>query len=411
MGTFTGLRRRGSLLLAMVTALGVLALPAAAGPEDELEEIEEKQDRTERKLEAVEDHQHDIESDIAGLDAARDAIEERVSSLDQELEALDAKLTEVKDELVDAQHELTVLNAELRRLGNRLERRIELLEAKAVAAYKAGPAAAIDGLLAAKSFSDLVDRIEYYEASLDEEAALIAEIEALEAETEDKRDEVEERKEAIAAQKLELEEDRAEIAAVREEKAGALAEKESILEAKEVLLADAEDREAQLEEWARQLEADSARIQAIIAAQSSGVPGSTSTGTPPAGGGQLQWPTNGPLTSPYGYRVHPIFGDTRLHSGIDISAPYGAAVYAADDGTVTYVGAMSGYGNVVVIDHGGGLSTTYNHLSAFSVSSGQSVSRGAHIASVGCTGYCTGPHLHFEVRVNGSPVDPMPYLQ
>ena len=409
MGAFLGPRRRGSFLLAMVAALGVLALPAAAGPEEQLEEIEEKQERTERKLESVEEEQSDLESQIAGLDSARDAIDQRVTLLDADLAELDARLAEVKDELTDAQHRLTVLNAELHRLGNRLDRRTELLEAKAVAAYKAGPAAAMDGLLAAESFSDLVDRVEYYEASLDEEARLIAEIEALEEETDVKRDEVEDRKETIAAQKLQLEEDRAEIAAVREERAGALAEKESILEAKEVLLADAEDREAQLEEWASQLEADSQRIESIIAAQSSGVP--TSTGTPPAGGGQLQWPTDGPLTSPYGYRVHPIFGDTRLHSGIDIGAPYGAGVYAAEDGTVSYVGAMSGYGNVVVIDHGGGLSTTYNHLSAFSVSNGQSVSRGAHIASVGCTGYCTGPHLHFEVRINGSAVDPMPYLQ
>jgi murein DD-endopeptidase MepM/ murein hydrolase activator NlpD len=117
------------------------------------------------------------------------------------------------------------------------------------------------------------------------------------------------------------------------------------------------------------------------------------------------------VTSPFGYRTHPIFGDTRLHTGIDIGAPYGAPVYAADNGTVTYVGAMSGYGNVVVVDHGGGLSTTYNHLSAFFVGTGQSVGRGQQVGSVGCTGYCTGPHLHFEVRINGTPVDPMPYLQ
>ena len=411
MGTSTGVRRRGSLLLAGIAVLGVIALPAAADPQEELEAIEEKQDRAERKLEAVEDEQSQLESDIASLDAARDAISERVLTLDADLAELDAEIDEVKDDLVAAQNRLTVLNAELQRLGNRLDRRTDLLEAKAVAAYKAGPAAAVDGLLAAKSFSDLVDRIEYYESSLEEEAALILEIEALEEETDAKRDDVEERKQAIAAQKLELEEDRAEVASLREERAGALAEKETVLEAKEVLLADVEDREAQLEAWAQQLEADSQRIESIIAAQSAGVPGPTTTGTPPAGGGQLQWPTSGPLTSPFGYRVHPIFGDTRLHSGIDIGAPYGAAVYAADDGTVSYVGGMSGYGNVVVIDHGGGLSTTYNHLSAFAVSSGQSVSRGAHIASVGCTGYCTGPHLHFEVRANGAPVDPMPYLQ
>jgi murein DD-endopeptidase MepM/ murein hydrolase activator NlpD len=96
---------------------------------------------------------------------------------------------------------------------------------------------------------------------------------------------------------------------------------------------------------------------------------------------------------------------------VDIAASSGSAVVAADTGRVVYVGAMSGYGNVVAVDHGGGISTLYAHLSAFSVGSGESVARGEQIASVGCTGYCTGPHLHFEVRVNGGPVDPLPYLQ
>ena len=206
-----------------------------------------------------------------------------------------------------------------------------------------------------------------------------------------------------------LEEDRAEVAAVIDERAGALAEKEDIISAKKTLLGNAQDREAELEEWLDQLEADSQQIEAILAAPET--PMAPSTGTPPVGSGQLLWPTSGPLTSPFGYRVHPIFGDTRLHAGIDIGAPYGAPVYAADTGRVSYAGAMSGYGNVIVIDHGGGLATTYNHLSAFGTSVGASVTRGAHIGSVGCTGYCTGPHLHFEVRVNGTPVDPMSYLQ
>jgi murein DD-endopeptidase MepM/ murein hydrolase activator NlpD len=138
---------------------------------------------------------------------------------------------------------------------------------------------------------------------------------------------------------------------------------------------------------------------------------SSSNGQFPTGGGQLLWPAAGPMTSAYGYRTHPIFGDTRLHAGIDIGAAYGAPVIASDSGSVVFAGVMSGYGNAIVIDHGGGLATTYNHLSAFTVSSGQSVRRGAQIGAVGCTGYCTGPHLHFEVRVDGAPVDPMPYLQ
>jgi murein DD-endopeptidase MepM/ murein hydrolase activator NlpD len=116
------------------------------------------------------------------------------------------------------------------------------------------------------------------------------------------------------------------------------------------------------------------------------------------------------VTSGFGYRIHPIFGTRRLHTGVDIGAPYGATVSACDSGTVAFAGVMSGYGNVIAIDHGGGFATTYNHLSGFAVQPGQSVSRGQSMGYVGCTGYCTGPHLHFEVRINGNPVDPMPYL-
>jgi murein DD-endopeptidase MepM/ murein hydrolase activator NlpD len=411
MGWFSGGRRRGATFLLLVAALTSLAVPAGAGPEERLEEIQAKQQEAQEKLERAESKQELLEGDIDALDSARRTIVSRIDSLDADLAELDGEIAEVKDDLDVAQTKLTELSQELRRLGNRLTKRSDLLEAKAVEAYKSGPTAAMDGLLSATSFGDLVDRVEYYESSLDAEAQLIEEIEALEAQTDEKRDEVEKQKDAILAQKLELEEDRAAVAEIRDERTSALAEKENLLRSKNMLLADAEQREANLEEWLDQLEADSREIESIIAARAAEVADDPTGAPPPSGGGQFAWPTSGPLTSPFGYRVHPIFGDTRLHSGIDIGAPYGAGVYAAGPGRVTYAGAMSGYGNVIVIDHGGGISTTYNHLSAFAVSTGQSVSRGTHVGSVGCTGYCTGPHLHFEVRVNGSPVDPMPYLQ
>jgi murein DD-endopeptidase MepM/ murein hydrolase activator NlpD len=121
------------------------------------------------------------------------------------------------------------------------------------------------------------------------------------------------------------------------------------------------------------------------------------------------WPTPGPLTSSYGWRVHPIFGTRRLHAGIDIGAPSGQSVRAAAGGVVSYSGWMGGYGNIVLIDHGR-LTTAYAHLSARSVRVGQSVSRGGTIGRVGSTGNSTGPHLHFETRLGGSPVNPMNYF-
>ena len=124
----------------------------------------------------------------------------------------------------------------------------------------------------------------------------------------------------------------------------------------------------------------------------------------------MGWPANGEITSPYGYRTHPIFGTTIYHSGIDIGVDYGTPVHSADSGTVVYAGWMSGYGNTVVVDHGNGISTLYGHNEDVAVSEGQSVGKGSVIAYAGSTGNSTGPHVHFEVRVNGDPTDPMGYL-
>ncbi|MGG7178674.1 murein hydrolase activator EnvC family protein [Clostridium paraputrificum] len=122
------------------------------------------------------------------------------------------------------------------------------------------------------------------------------------------------------------------------------------------------------------------------------------------------WPASGPISSKYGKRVHPITGANGFHTGIDIAAGSGAPIVASKSGTVAFSGVQSGYGNVVIIDHGGGVQTLYAHASALFVSKGQKVSRGQKIAAVGSTGNSTGPHLHFEVRINGKHTDPMGYL-
>jgi murein DD-endopeptidase MepM/ murein hydrolase activator NlpD len=147
--------------------------------------------------------------------------------------------------------------------------------------------------------------------------------------------------------------------------------------------------------------ASAALASRIRAAQSaySYAPGDT---TPSAAG--FIWPVNGPVTSPFGWR----WG--RMHEGIDIGVGYGTPIHAAASGRVVYAGWMSGYGNLVAIDHGRGISTAYGHQSRIAVSVGQIVSQGQTIGYVGCTGHCFGPHLHFEVRINGGPVDPLGYL-
>ena len=130
----------------------------------------------------------------------------------------------------------------------------------------------------------------------------------------------------------------------------------------------------------------------------------------PSSSGGMIWPISGPITSPFGWRTHPIFGSQRFHSGLDIGGDYGLPIHAAKAGVVSHAGWIGGYGNTVMIDHGGGIVTLYGHNQSLNVSVGQQVSQGQVIAYCGSTGNSTGPHCHFEVRLNGEPVSPYNYL-
>lgn len=174
-------------------------------------------------------------------------------------------------------------------------------------------------------------------------------------------------------------------------------------------LQDLKERKGQIQGMLRQFEED----EASIASQIRSYQRRTSKGgkTPTRySGGRFAYPVHGSITSNFGMRFHPILKINRLHAGCDFGASTGTPIYAANSGTVITATYMRGYGNVVMIDHGGGISTVYGHCSRINVSSGQKVKRGQKIANVGSTGLATGPHLHFEVRVNGRPVNPRGYL-
>ncbi len=158
------------------------------------------------------------------------------------------------------------------------------------------------------------------------------------------------------------------------------------------------------EEAVRELELESGRIRDLILRSTTWGRGGTIL---TLGNGLLVWPVSGRISSGYGWRIHPIFGTREFHTGIDIAAPWGTPIEAAADGTVLFTGWMRGYGMLVILDHGNGLSTTYSHLSSYSVHVGQRVKRGQVIARIGSTGWSTGPHLFFEVRENGRPVNPL----
>jgi murein DD-endopeptidase MepM/ murein hydrolase activator NlpD len=212
---------------------------------------------------------------------------------------------------------------------------------------------------------------------------------------------VAERKVDAEAELARLEEQKAQLEVERDLASQALAAAEREAKSAQRLLNSIRRDIAAAEEHKDGLEADAARLEEEIAALQN------DEGEAP---GVLTWPINGPVASPFGWRIHPILGVRKLHTGIDITGTTGQPIVAAADGEVILAETYGGYGRAVVIDHGGGMATLYAHQSKIAVSVGQQVVRGQVIGYVGCSGLCTGPHLHFEVRLDGVPVDPMQYL-
>ena len=404
-GSIWGVPRRKASLAAVLTLLlsFVVPAPATANLEQRIQENARRAEVLRGKINRLEGKSDALSRKVASADSRVASTQAAVDAIDKDLDRLSRRIDEVQHALTEAQKRMALLTKRLQEILAKLDDRVDVFTDRAVAAYMAGPTAYVDGMLSSENFRELIDRFAYYESALETDSMLVEEIEFLRDETTTRRDLVEEKKEEIARAKARLVEDRAALAQVRAQRVQVLAQRRDALSEKRSLLAGVESTKARYQKVVAQLEADNQRYRDLLS-------GGASTGTA-TGSGQLVWPAAGPVTSGYGYRTHPIFGDRRLHTGIDIGAPYGAPVFAGDSGVVIFAGVMSGYGNAVVVDHGGGLATTYNHLSAFSVGDGQRVGRGQHIAAVGCTGYCTGTHLHFEVRINGNPVDPMPYLR
>jgi murein DD-endopeptidase MepM/ murein hydrolase activator NlpD len=212
-------------------------------------------------------------------------------------------------------------------------------------------------------------------------------------------------KDAVAERQAQIAARRAELQSARDAQAKARNQVASEAAYEQGLLAKVEAQRSAYLAQVNQLERESGQIAFDLSRRQSGQT------APPARKGVLSWPVANPVvTSEFGYRTHPIYGNRRLHAGIDIAANTGTPVMAAAPGTVITAGWMSGYGYTVVIDHGDALATLYAHNSALSVSPGQHVNRGQRIASAGSTGNSTGPHVHFEVRVKGEPVNPRNYL-
>lgn len=348
----------------------------------------------------------------AQAEAVIGSVNDRLYAIQQQLEAAQRDYQAVANELKATEEKIAATQAELEKTQARLKVREGVFTKRVRDIYMHGQLSYLDVVLGAKDFSDFSNRLELLRRIIDADITLISDIRQERA--------------AIETAKQELETQRARQAQLRDQAAAKRDEIESRRKEQQAILYQAQNDKAVAEqayneyqqssqaiaEMLRQRAADRAAQAAAAAAQASsgGGGGSSDSYQPVSGSGAMIWPVNGVVTSPYGYRTHPIFGTTIYHSGMDIGVDYGTPVHAADGGVVVEAGWISGYGYAVIIDHGNGLSTLYGHNQELAVSEGQAVSQGQVIAYAGSMGNSTGPHVHFEVRANGDPVDPSAYL-
>jgi murein DD-endopeptidase MepM/ murein hydrolase activator NlpD len=373
-----------------VTAFLLLPLPGRSAPLSS--RIEQKREEIERHKAKEGVLSTTIQSFTSRIDAVQGEIaatERRLSRVQSDLDRQKAKLLEVRNRLEEARDRLERLRSELATARHVLANRL-------VEIYKADSPDVVTVILSADGFGDLLERAEFLERISDQDREITDRVRGLRDKAKDQAVQLAEleEQEQLAAERI-LEE-RNQIAAVENQLVGARDQLASARADKRGALAQVHSSRVKLEGDLAALEKEQARVQAALA----GVSG----GPIKHGSGQLIWPVNGPVVSGFGMR----WG--RLHAGLDIAVPSGTPIHAADGGRVVLMGWVGGYGNYTCIQHTGSLSTCYAHQSSFATSNGASVSQGQVIGYVGCTGHCFGDHLHFETRINGSPVDPMGYL-
>jgi murein DD-endopeptidase MepM/ murein hydrolase activator NlpD len=334
---------------------------------------------------------------ITGYNSRIDSLQGEIGSTQRQLGGVEQELDARRTELLRVRNRLEVARDKLARARARLEAGRAALAERLVELYKADRPDALTVVLEADGFSDLLERTEFLERISDQDRTVVTQVRRLKKRYEGRERtlaSLEQEKQDIAMAVLRR---RDEIAAARDRLASAQGELRMARNDRSGALKEVRSSRVSLEGDLQKMEA----AQAQVTGQLQGLP---PAGPIRHGTGQLIWPVNGAMVSPFGMR----WG--RLHAGIDIAVPSGTPIRAADGGRVVLLGMTSGYGNYTCVQHTGSLSTCYAHQSAYATSMGASVRQGQVIGYVGCTGHCFGDHLHFETRVNGSPVDPMGYL-
>jgi murein DD-endopeptidase MepM/ murein hydrolase activator NlpD len=392
------------LLPAVAVLLAVLASSASGDVYGRKHAIDARLESVQAKIARAKERERALAGEIA-------AVSSRIHGLAAQAGDVSARLATLENDLALHREKLARLN-ELYRLETarftflRRQYRFSLdrLDNRLVDIYEGGEPSSLEVLLSAESFTDLLAGVEYLDSIGAQDKRISDEVGRAKVQVRAQRERTKRLRAVVASETRTIAVRAEQVRAARD----ALLANERRLAAarrskRESLVAVRESKAEYLHEAAGLERASSALAASIRAAQAARASYSAPNDSTPSASGFV-WPVNGPVVSGFGMR----WG--RMHEGIDIAVPSGTPIYAAASGRVVYAGWMEGYGNLVAIDHGGGLSTAYAHQSSIAAGVGQTVSQGQTIGYVGCTGHCFGPHLHFEVRVNGSPVDPLSYL-
>lgn len=371
-----------TVLLITILIFGNIATASAI----DLQDLKKQQEIIKAKLANIRNNLKDVNDKKQDVASELEDIEKDLEKAQKELQATEAKLRDTQQKLVNTQQQLEVAQAQV-------EDQRKTLNIRMKAMYMTGPVDYIEVLMASTSFADFLTRLDMVKRVIDSDKNLLADFRAKKEIVEQKKAELEEEKRQIAEHKNNISRQKATIASRQADRQRLYAQ----LEAQE------REYERQEEELQKDAERLSKMIQQIQAKSKRAYMGT----------GEFRWPvpSSTRVTSDYGWRIHPILKTRRFHDGVDIAAPTGSDVVAADDGVVIYTGWYGGYGNTVIIDHGGQLSTQYSHLSKILVNDGDKVKKGEEIGLVGSTGLSTGPHLHFGVRKDGQTVDPWNWLK
>jgi septal ring factor EnvC (AmiA/AmiB activator) len=388
----------------LVVAMGPVA---AEDLEDDLASVTSRITRISSEIQSYQEDRSGLSADIVGTTSRMEALLDDLATARTNVFAVQAEIDDRRDHLADVQDDLQRQYERLEETRLRLSTDRDLAVAFVRERYMTAGNGLAELAFSSDDFMSMALSLEYIGLAAEQSEASISRLEALQKQEIRERELIEAQEEQVEIELALLGLREARLSDLRDEIASDTASVEAELAVQRGLLSELDAQLAFFDGELASLESEQSEIEDLIRDRQSETAASTASA---ATSGGFVRPVPGRITSGFGPRLHPILGTTRVHTGVDMTAGYGTPIKAADSGKVIYAGYRGGYGNTIIVDHGGGITTLYAHQSNLAASNGDRVDAGEVVGYVGSTGLSTGPHLHFEVRVNGSPVDPAGYL-